>query len=65
MSRGVVLELLQALKLKSPLPDTNLILLVQVGLCLIYNTLHEIHSTFRKFKEGRGNMHKLNVSAQK
>ncbi|KAM8948509.1 protein unc-79 homolog isoform 3-T3 [Lycaon pictus] len=29
LSRGVVLELLQALKLKSPLPDTNLLLLVQ------------------------------------
>lgn len=30
MSRIVVLELLQALKFKSPLPDTNLLLLVQV-----------------------------------
>ncbi|XP_048655193.1 protein unc-79 homolog isoform X5 [Marmota marmota marmota] len=29
LSRSVVLELLQALKLKSPLPDTNLLLLVQ------------------------------------
>ncbi|XP_078262926.1 protein unc-79 homolog isoform X3 [Rhinoraja longicauda] len=29
LSRCVVLELLQALKLKSPLPDTNLLLLVQ------------------------------------
>ncbi|XP_021034486.1 protein unc-79 homolog isoform X7 [Mus caroli] len=29
LSRTVVLELLQALKLKSPLPDTNLLLLVQ------------------------------------
>ncbi|CAG10570.1 unnamed protein product [Tetraodon nigroviridis] len=32
MSRIVVLELLQALKFKSPLPDTNLLLLVQVNL---------------------------------
>lgn len=32
MSRIVVLELLQALKFKSPLPDTNLLLLVQVEL---------------------------------
>ncbi|CAF89248.1 unnamed protein product, partial [Tetraodon nigroviridis] len=32
MSRIVVLELLQALKFKSPLPDTNLLLLVQVKL---------------------------------
>lgn len=31
MSRIVVLELLQALKFKSPLPDTNLLLLVQVN----------------------------------
>ncbi|KAF4018089.1 hypothetical protein G4228_009453, partial [Cervus hanglu yarkandensis] len=31
LSRSVVLELLQALKLKSPLPDTNLLLLVQCG----------------------------------
>lgn len=30
MSRAVVLELLQALKFKSPIPDTNLLLLVQV-----------------------------------
>ena len=30
MSRIVVMELLQALKFKSPLPDTNLLLLVQV-----------------------------------
>ena len=30
MSRIVVLELLQALKFKSPLPDTNVLLLVQV-----------------------------------
>ncbi|XP_047720564.1 protein unc-79 homolog isoform X8 [Prionailurus viverrinus] len=30
LSRSVVLELLQALKLKSPLPDTNLLLLVQM-----------------------------------
>lgn len=30
MSRTVVLELLQALKFKSPVPDTNLLLLVQV-----------------------------------
>lgn len=30
MSRIVILELLQALKFKSPLPDTNLLLLVQV-----------------------------------
>lgn len=30
MSRIVVLELLQALKFKSSLPDTNLLLLVQV-----------------------------------
>lgn len=30
MSRVVVLELLQALKFKSPIPDTNLLLLVQV-----------------------------------
>ncbi|XP_048710146.1 protein unc-79 homolog isoform X3 [Caretta caretta] len=29
LSRSVILELLQALKLKSPLPDTNLLLLVQ------------------------------------
>uniref|UniRef100_UPI00398ECD0B protein unc-79 homolog n=1 Tax=Pristiophorus japonicus TaxID=55135 RepID=UPI00398ECD0B len=29
LSRSVVVELLQALKLKSPLPDTNLLLLVQ------------------------------------
>ncbi|ELK01155.1 Protein unc-79 like protein [Pteropus alecto] len=32
LSRSVVLELLQALKLKSPLPDTNLLLLVQSSL---------------------------------
>uniref|UniRef100_A0A8C3H9V0 Unc-79 homolog, NALCN channel complex subunit n=1 Tax=Chrysemys picta bellii TaxID=8478 RepID=A0A8C3H9V0_CHRPI len=31
LSRSVILELLQALKLKSPLPDTNLLLLVQCG----------------------------------
>lgn len=30
MSRIVVLELLQALKFKTPVPDTNLLLLVQV-----------------------------------
>lgn len=54
MSRIVVLELLQALKFKSPLPDTNLLLLVQVKIlsfmhfglqetnkshCLILNTI--------------------------
>lgn len=33
MSRIVVLELLQALKFKSSIPDTNLLLLVQV-VCL-------------------------------
>lgn len=38
LSRSVVLELLQALKLKSPLPDTNLLLLVQVGFCLVCDT---------------------------
>lgn len=35
LSRSVVLELLQALKFKSPLPDTNLLLLVQVDLLCI------------------------------
>lgn len=36
MSRVVVLELLQALKFKSPIPDTNLLLLVQVVFSLLY-----------------------------
>lgn len=36
MSRVVVLELLQALKFKSPIPDTNLLLLVQVVCALFY-----------------------------
>lgn len=36
MSRIVILELLQALKFKSPLPDTNLLLLVQVKNTLFY-----------------------------
>lgn len=38
MSRIVVLELLQALKFKSPLPDTNLLLLVQVNSSTIKST---------------------------
>lgn len=38
MSRIVVLELLQALKFKSPLPDTNLLLLVQVNSSTIKTT---------------------------
>ncbi len=40
MSRIVVLELLQALKFKSPLPDTNLLLLVQVKHCDSFYVLH-------------------------
>ncbi|KAK0143337.1 Protein unc-79 [Merluccius polli] len=38
MSRIVVMELLQALKFKSPLPDTNLLLLVQVYTALPQST---------------------------
>lgn len=43
MSRIVVLELLQALKFKSPLPDTNLLLLVQVKkkCSFVHFSLHE------------------------
>ncbi|KAF3830911.1 hypothetical protein GH733_002149 [Mirounga leonina] len=47
LSRSVVLELLQALKLKSPLPDTNLLLLVQVGFCVVCNTYHKIHHVWK------------------
>lgn len=52
MSRSVVLELLQALKLKSPLPDTNLLLLVQVSPCCIRKTAHDLA---RVGGEGAGN----------
>uniref|UniRef100_A0A3Q3G8G2 Unc-79 homolog, NALCN channel complex subunit n=1 Tax=Labrus bergylta TaxID=56723 RepID=A0A3Q3G8G2_9LABR len=48
MSRIVVLELLQALKFKSPLPDTNLLLLVQfvcadIGTRLAESTIIQKH----------------------
>uniref|UniRef100_G1PSB3 Unc-79 homolog, NALCN channel complex subunit n=1 Tax=Myotis lucifugus TaxID=59463 RepID=G1PSB3_MYOLU len=42
LSRSVVLELLQALKLKSPLPDTNLLLLVQLVCCQIRTILSNV-----------------------
>ncbi|XP_028827164.1 protein unc-79 homolog isoform X3 [Denticeps clupeoides] len=48
MSRTVVLELLQALKFKSPIPDTNLLLLVQfvcadIGTRLAESTILQKH----------------------
>ncbi|XP_056283106.1 protein unc-79 homolog isoform X3 [Pseudoliparis swirei] len=51
MSRIVVLELLQALKFKSPLPDTNLLLLVQfvcadIGTRLAESTIIQKHMIF-------------------